>query len=411
MLAEVVHNAEQDYTVFVGEMEAAIRAEVAEIGTVPGAASQFHQVCADHARAIEELMRSPHIEDLDQVGSGATRFARDCARWDIPVSTVLRVLQRGADLTWRWWTARISEEVADPELRAAVSTRCGSLLMSHLSSGVELAVAVHNAEREMRVRGVSWHQRETVTAILDGDTPASLPEMSHRLGYEFDAWHIAFVCWDSTGTGEDWIAMEAAVQAWAREAARHSPLLVPQDSRSIWGWLSSATEPDWVNDAITPPRGSLRLALGQPGRGLDGFRRSHAEAVRTQELAGRLETSGPVLRHAELATLALLDDDLDELRSYVARALGGLAEPGERAQRLRVTVRNYLAHGENARAVALAMHFHRNTIQSRLELAAELRGRPLTTDRLALTLALEIADAFGDRVLARRPSDAKTAGA
>jgi DNA-binding PucR family transcriptional regulator len=49
--------------------------------------------------------------------------------------------------------------------------------------------------------------------------------------------------------------------------------------------------------------------------------------------------------------------------------------------------------------VADDLHFHRNTITGRLDLAEKLRGRSLEEDRLGLGVALEITHFRGDEVL------------
>jgi DNA-binding PucR family transcriptional regulator len=173
-------------------------------------------------------------------------------------------------------------------------------------------------------------------------------------------------------------------------------MLVPVDGKSIWGWVGQDTPPSWADHTAIAPPGDLRAAIGQPGRGIAGFRNSHREAMRAREIAPAHMT---VAHHSRLATISLLGDDRESLRRYVELALGGLALAGRREQRLRATTLDYLNAGENVRATARNLRFHRNTIQQRLDLAANLRGRPLTEDRLALTLALEIVAHYGDDLL------------
>jgi DNA-binding PucR family transcriptional regulator len=180
------------------------------------------------------------------------------------------------------------------------------------------------------------------------------------------------------------------------------PLLVPVDDGSMWSWFSTPT-PTIIGCDLKLPRADVRVAVGEPGVGLDGFRASHEEAWHTRGLAELLDMDDNVFRHSDLAALALLKADSALLARFVRRKLGDLAEPSERAQRLRETVRSYLAHGENLRAAAATLHFHRNTVQGRLELAAQLRGRPLDEDRLGLALAIEIAQKLGTAVLPRVP--------
>jgi DNA-binding PucR family transcriptional regulator len=224
--------------------------------------------------------------------------------------------------------------------------------------------------------------------------------LARRLGHPLQRAQVAFVCWSGTGFAtRDVGGLEAAAREWSEAAAGTAPLLVGVDSGTTWGWVSAPTGPAWLDDDLPAPRAGFRIATGTAASGLEGFRRSHAEAERAQAIASAAAVPRAVTRYADVATLALLTDDRDELRRFVAAQLGDLALRGEREHRLRSTVHNYLDGGANVRAVARELNYHRNTIQQRLELAAKLRGRPLDSDRAGLALALAIAEHYGDAVL------------
>lgn len=285
----------------------------------------------------------------------------------------------------------------DSELRAEVSIRCGRILMSHVSNGMKLILAAHAAENTLRTHGVSWQQRGTVMRILANDEPKTARELSMEFDYEFEAWHVALIFWGSGDARTELAALESAARAWIEAVGGGMPLLVPVDDGSMWGWFST-TAPMAIGSEPPLPRGGVRVAVGSPGFGLAGFRDGHEEARQIRSVAERLDTDRAVFGHSDFAILALLNLDSALLARFVQRMLGGLAEPTERARRLRETVRSYLAHGENVRAAAAAMHFHRNTILGRLDLAGKLRGRPLDEDRLGLALAIEIAETLGTAV-------------
>jgi DNA-binding PucR family transcriptional regulator len=64
--------------------------------------------------------------------------------------------------------------------------------------------------------------------------------------------------------------------------------------------------------------------------------------------------------------------DRDDLRTFVADVLGGLAVDDERTRWLRETLRQFLARNRSYVATAEATTLHRNTIQYRLTQATEL---------------------------------------
>jgi DNA-binding PucR family transcriptional regulator len=66
--------------------------------------------------------------------------------------------------------------------------------------------------------------------------------------------------------------------------------------------------------------------------------------------------------------------DMDELRRFIADALGELAVDDERNKWLRKTLREFLARNRSYVATADATILHRNTIQYRVAQAMELCG-------------------------------------
>ncbi len=395
LLADVARRyqpLDRETSALLGEQ---VLSQVPELTAVPVIARQAPQMTHEHTAAITAAL----------VGGGGSvelaaitePFARDCAHWDVSVGAILRTYQRGHQRLWQLWKERIEASVPDPESRAAVLALCAEVLLDYVTAGMEVTVQVHSAEREIRLRGASWQRRDDVLAVLEDRAVGTTAEQSHRLGHRLDRTHVAFVCW--SGAGRERVDPEAAASEWAGAAAGSPALLVPVDGTTAWGWISAAADAPWLNSDVPLPRDGYRIATGTAASGPAGFRRSHLEALRAQSIAAAGANATPVTRYADVATLALLTDDRDGLHRFVLGQLGDLAGAGEREQRLRTTVRNYLDGGANVRAVARDLNYHRNTIQQRLDLAARLRGRPLEDDRTGLALALRIADHYGDAVL------------
>ncbi len=77
----------------------------------------------------------------------------------------------------------------------------------------------------------------------------------------------------------------------------------------------------------------------------------------------------------EVAPIALMASDVDELRRFVADVLCELGVDDERNGWLRETFREFLARNRSYVATAEAMILHRNTIQYRVAQAMELCGQ------------------------------------
>jgi DNA-binding PucR family transcriptional regulator len=373
---------------------------VPDLLAVPVIARQTQHMVDEHTAYITKALAEAADGGAVELAPITVPFARDCAHWDVSVGAILRSYRRGHQRLWQLWQQRIADSVPEAEARAAVIALGAEVLLEYVTVGMELTVHTHAVEREIRLRGASWRQRDDVLALLEGRAPDTEAELSRRLGHPLQRGHVAFVCWSGAGfAARDVGGLEAAAREWAEAAAGVAPLLVPVDSGTTWGWISAPTGTAWLGGDLPAPREGFRVATGTAAAGLAGFRRSHLEALRAQTIALARAEPVPVTRYADVATLAVLTDDLDALRRFVEAQLGDLALPGEREQRLRTTVRNYLDGGANVRAVARELNYHRNTIQQRLELAAKLRGRPLDADRAGLALALAVAEHYGPAVL------------
>jgi DNA-binding PucR family transcriptional regulator len=171
------------------------------------------------------------------------------------------------------------------------------------------------------------------------------------------------------------------------------PLVVRVDVDTTWCWVP-ASGPGKLPD----PHPAVLVALGRPASGLDGFRRSHqdaVEALRVAQLAGR--AGGTVTRYDEVELAALCSANVEACREFVAAELGDLAADTEDARRLRETLEAFFDSSSNFRSTAARLGLHHNTVRYRLSQAEKLLGRSAGERRLQLELALHIAARLAPR--------------
>jgi DNA-binding PucR family transcriptional regulator len=249
------------------------------------------------------------------------------------------------------------------------------------------------------MRGAAQLRAETVRAILARE-PLDEETLPGRLGYDVRRWHVAMRV--SSGTSEI-RGLERAAREAAAALAPGEPLVVPSGAASLDVWAGAYQPVDTGALALYEPPDGVRVAFGRSGRGLDGFRRSHHEAVqaaRVAALAGR--GGGAVVDYARVELVSLLASDLPGAREFVASRLGPLAAPGEPTQRLRETLRVFLAMGGRSARAAKELYVHQNTVAYRIKRAEDLLGRRVTEDPVELICALALADTLGPAVLAQR---------
>jgi sugar diacid utilization regulator len=209
-----------------------------------------------------------------------------------------------------------------------------------------------------------------------------------RVPYDFDLHHVGMV---GVGPGA-----EAAIAS--RTSGPSSLVVRRAEGAVIWGWLGRSDEfesgelealasPAW--DVVAPrSHPATRLAIGEPGRGLAGWRLSHHQA--RAALAVALRGPDPVVRYADVAMLATaLKDELLKTsfqRIYLEPLEGGR----DGGQELRRTLRAYFEADRNISAAAAAVGVTRQAVARRLRSAEELLGRPIAALGADLEIALRL---------------------
>jgi len=327
------------------------------------------------------------IEDAD----GQTRplpvellsQARHAARAGVSLDTVLRRYCAGNALFSEFMLEASAEVGVDRSQLCDVIRSLAQILDRVLD-----AVATEY-ERELRGRFQSADQRraQQVRMLLGGELLDSA-----ALRYELDAWHLALV-----GSGPDAVAAIREL-AFAQGLAL---LHVRAGGETIWAWLGSTRrlDPEEALSAASrhcPP--DVCLALGEPGRGVEGWRLSHRQAIAAFPVAQQRRPG--VVRHADVVILAsALQNEVlaDSLRDLYLTPLSSERDGGEA---LRQTVRAYFAANRNVSAAAAALGVSRPTVKSRLSAIEERIGRHLDTCAAEFETALRLEE-LGTTVLPR----------
>jgi DNA-binding PucR family transcriptional regulator len=170
-------------------------------------------------------------------------------------------------------------------------------------------------------------------------------------------------------------------------------LTVIASSSSVWAWLAAAAaETDATAlAAATAAQPTVRVAVGRADTGVDGFRRSHFDAVGIQRLMSR-RPDLRVARFADVQLVALALQDEQRAREFVARTLGKLADAD---RELRDTLCVYIGEQFSAARAARALYTHRNTVLNRLQRAERMLPLPLAGHGLEVGVALEVAQWLG----------------
>jgi hypothetical protein len=326
-------------------------------------------------------------EGVGPIPAAVSEQARRAARVGVSLDTVLRRYVVGHALL----EEVIMEEPARGERDWIHSTQ-REALRAQASVLDRLLVAITGEYGdELKRAGRSPEQRhaERVRRLLAGDM---IERSEFDYDYDLDAWHLGAIV----------VGRQAAraVRVLAAGVGRRC-LNVAQGEQSAWAWFGGRDRfefedfervlADVVGIGSHPP---VVFALGEPARGLQGWRLTHRQAqaalvvaLRRRESRGGPE-SIPFTRYADVALLAsaLKDDAL--ARALLDTYLTPLDDHRGSGPVLRETLRVYLAAECQASSAAVQLDVARSTVAKRLRTIEDKLGRTLHPCPAELEVAL-----------------------
>ena len=205
---------------------------------------------------------------------------------------------------------------------------------------------------------------------------------SAELGYELDAWRLGVI---ATGT-----SAKQTVQRLAAGLGREL-LSVSRGEQTVWGWLGgrcSLASTDIERLLSVKEPGGVSLAVGEPGKGFDGWRLAPPGPGRDAHRAAQASDEvRPICRRRAAGRCA---GDEEFARSLVQIHLSPLKNQRDGGAVARETLRAYFAAGCNGATAAASLGVARHTIERRLRTVEEMLGHLLRTRSAELEVALLI---------------------
>ncbi|RVW06378.1 PucR family transcriptional regulator [Rhodococcus spongiicola] len=350
--------------------------------------------------------------DHMQPTTAAVEYALRLAQRDMPSHWLVRAYHMWQEALMKACYCEV-EALGLPGSQAmAVLEHVSDVLYSYVDW---ITIYVFDAYEQERRRWIEAHGSVHSSAICNLLTGAgtSTKVFEAETGYRLDQTHIAVILW-SPRCGDDVVACHCR---FARSMAQQlgtdgSPITSAIDRSTVWAWLPFGDRWPCVDTAaltIELPAGSaIRAVLGLPGVGIDGFRRSHEQALAAHAVTSVSHAPvRPIVSFGDpgVAAVALLAENLESTRAWVWQVLGSLAEDTDQAATLRTTLSTYLDAGESHLHTAQQLQVHRNTVKYRIN---KTLGDPETGladhSKLDLALALEVCRFLGPTIL--RTSDA-----
>lgn len=378
----------------------------AEIEVAPGLAADraiAEEMAASNRANVSQLL---HAVRADPAGATPARppqeayeVVRTVVRRGLELDVIFQSYRRGQNVVWQRFIQLAPRMAPSGAQLVEMIDRFATIVFGYVDAALLELVAEARRLREEMAGGALARRTETVRLILDG-APIDERVATGRLGYELTRRHTALVLW-LDGSASDDGELEDAATALARSVRAGQPLTMAAGVRTLWAWIAADGVPprDTLTEAMRGAPAGMRAAVGPTLAGQAGFRASHTAALAAAQIVGDNPGGDRLVTFADIQPILPVARDEAAAARFVAGTLGGLAVAGERAERLRHTLRVFLAEADNASTAAALLHTHRNTVLQRIGKATELLGYPPGERRLAVMTALEIAHFVGNKVL------------
>ena len=357
---------------------------------------------ANMDQILRLLGRGARVDEL-VVPAPALRYAEAFVHRRIPLTVLLRSYRVGHAYFWNVASRALNDAIGPGELRGAALEAASNFMFDYIDAMSDELVAAYHVERDRWVRSAAAIRAETVRDVLDGRLESNRAA-SIRLGYELRRTHVGLILAGEPetplGVGNGDLEREAIEVAATLGCS--DPLLVPAGAAVLWAWCGTFDPPSpyaFRRVERHRPAPGVRMAVGRPAFGVDGFRVTHVEAghaSRFWDLGG----GGTATSYRSVELVSLLASDLERARRFVRNELGPLADRSDSAARLRSTLLGFLANGCSHVRAAPELHMHQNTVYNHVRRAEELLGGSVTDRRVEVQAALILAETLGPEVLA-----------
>lgn len=368
------------------EHEEAICAHVQDVA--PHAGADDDPLLAAGLREVIAACIDCGLEGIERGGSwsgtippAVADHARRAACRGVSLITALHRCVAGHTLAWSFVLNEVAQHDLPDNQRFALLLQA-SAAMGALLAGVQAEIAAaHSSELTRKARSLDQRRAEIVHKLLAGGSPDA-GEVA-ELGYELDAWHIAVIA-----TGAD------AGKVMRRLESRLGCDLLPvaHGEETVRAWLGTQRRLEFadIEHVISSQQdqAGVSLAVGEPARGLKGWRLTHQEA----EGAALVARYRPrrLTRYLDVSSDATALQDEAFADSLIETYLSSLDDMGIGGQAARRTLRALFDTEHQVSSAARKLDVDRSTVHRRRNEIEKRLGYRLHERQAEIELAVRI---------------------
>ncbi|KAM9861747.1 CdaR family transcriptional regulator [Leucobacter sp. BZR 635] len=347
--------------------------------------------------------------DSMQPNTGAVEYAIRLAQRDVPLGSLTHAYYLGQAMCVRRGIDAVDQlGLEDKELQMNLVRLVTEVTHDYFDWILQYVTKVHVAEQARWWTARAVTNAAAVMKVLRGEA-ISVAGFESRTKYALERNHVAFIAWLELETNdtEDQQRVDQLLRRMASIVrSTRPPLITASDPSTAWAWATIPTDeldPETLARiealASSEEARNIRVAVGTPGQGINGFRQSHEQAAKARVVAlgtqryreERLVAYGD----PDVGVLSLIMHDPKGALTWTRNVLGPVAGCGEANAAMRETLAAYYASGGNISRTADELGLHRNTVRQRVGKFELDRGnRPQNS--LEISLALRLCGLLGD---------------
>jgi hypothetical protein len=320
-------------------------------------------------------------------------FTHELVHRGAELGSLLRAYRLGHAIVEESWAQASVDLGLNPAVANRALAQASRYFFRYVDAVCTRLTTEYEDERRRWARGTAAIRADMLERLLEGELVPAV-KATTALRYDVNPVHTGFVLWAdpelptlSTSLDLDDLALDVVNALGAKFS-----LVDPVGNWVVWGWVTGVAS---ATTRFNLPD-SVRVALGNPAEGVQGFVRTHQEAMEARRVAGLLGPAfGPVVHHAAVALLALMSADPMSASRFVDTELGDLATSAGSMARLRETLRVYFDENASPSRTARRLGINKNTVVYRVAKAEELLGHDLFDRRAELDAALRLAEVHG----------------
>lgn len=361
------------------EIAGLLRVRVTELTEHPELRQDLLDVCHASVRLLTAMARTWADPAIVSPPQDTLSWARSLVDHGVRAETLLRVFHLGQARYQAIWHAELRRTHAPAEVLLETYEVMSAFVFTWVDAICGPLIDTYTEEMDRRLRDVSAVREAELDRIL-ADDPRDQQAAGARLGYDLGGQHVAVVLWlredAAPRTQRELEGLVSPIAALLVSAPRGRPLISRRAMGVIRAWVAGETAGTIAREPLDRllREAGAGLAVGSPGTGVAGFRRSAEEAQRARRVADLLHPDAALTCFADVAVEDLLTQDLDTAKAFALRTLGELADDTDASRRLLGTLRCFYAEGQSLRQAAQRLGIHENTVGYRIRRAAELAG-------------------------------------